>query len=60
MILIPIIALIVYFACTGKKALKDASAKEMTMKSVDASNKLYLVFAVGAILLAILAGRADL
>jgi hypothetical protein len=60
MILIPIIALIVYFACTGKKTLKDASAKEMTMKSVDASNKLYLVFIVGAILLAILAGHADL
>lgn len=60
MILMPIIARIVYFACTGKKTLRGASAKEMTMKSVDASNKLYLVFIVGAILLAIFAGHADL
>lgn len=60
MVIIPIIALIVYFAYTGKNALDDASAKDLTMKSVEASNKLYLVFIVGAILLAILTGHADL
>lgn len=60
MILIPIIALIVYFACTGKKALEDASPREITEKSVNASHRLLLVFIVGAVLLAILMGQANL
>lgn len=60
MIIIPIIGLIVYFAYTGRKTLNDASVKEITEKSVNASQRLLLIFGATAILLAILTGRVDL
>ena len=60
MIIIPIIAFLVYAVYNGKRTVKEAATKEVTMKSADATSRLLVMLVVGIVLLAIVTGGANL